>query len=402
MNRIALRALCAFVFTLPIENTIVIPGVGTVARIVGYLAFGVCLWCVLLRGRVHIPDTIHVLWLMFVLLVTFSLIWTFDTDLTAIHVAVYVQLLGMMWIIGEIATTSMAQQNLMAWLVIGATSSAVATVYAYRAGTAFNDSAYRYATEGFNPNDLALTFVLAIPCAWYLRSKSRSVLERGFFFVSVPVMIIGLLLTGSRGGVLSGAAALLIIPALNKRRNIGTTALLIVGAVIGVVAIIPAQSWDRIFAIREEILTGTMNDRTEIWSAGLKQFLQHPVLGVGAGAFPTAVQYVDHGIALVAHNTYLSVLVELGVVGAMVLAITIGLTWRRILSMPAIEKRLWAISLLSWSVGVFGSTFENKKMTWFLFAMIIAQARAFTTGRQCDPQTTPSRSEWLQDEMRSG
>ena len=59
MNRLALWALCVFAFTVPLENAITIEGVGTAARIVGYVAFGVCLWCVLLRGRIHMPDTVH-------------------------------------------------------------------------------------------------------------------------------------------------------------------------------------------------------------------------------------------------------------------------------------------------------------------------------------------------------
>ena len=242
MNKIALWGLCAFAFTVPLENTITIDGVGTVARIVGYVAFGLCLWCVFLRGHVHRPDMVHALWSAFVLLVIFSLTWTVDMEMTLLHVVIYVQLLAMMWVIGEIASSGADQQKLLTWLVIGATVSAVATLYAYRAGTTVNNSAYRYATEGFDPNDLALTFALAIPSAWYLRSISRSLRERGVFFLSVPLLVIGILLTGSRGGVLSGAAALLIIPALAKRRNIGATALLIVGAAISVAAIVPAQN----------------------------------------------------------------------------------------------------------------------------------------------------------------
>jgi O-antigen ligase len=169
----------------------------------------------------------------------------------------------------------------------------------------------------------------------------------------------------------------LVIPALAKRRNIGTTALLITGAVISIMAVIPAQSWDRVFTIRDQVLTGTMTNRTTIWSAGLRQFAEHPVLGVGAGAFPTAVQYVDHGIPMVAHNTYLSILVQLGVVGAILISAILGIAWRRILSMQGARKRLWAISLLTWCIGVFGLTWEYKKMTWLLFALIIGQARTY-------------------------
>jgi hypothetical protein len=41
------------------------------------------------------------------------------------------------------------------------------------------------------------------------------------------------------------------------------------------------------------------------------------------------------------------------------------------------EKRLWVISFLTWGIGVFGLTWEYRKMTWLLFALFVAQARAF-------------------------
>lgn len=48
--------------------------------------------------------------------------------------------------------------------------------------------------------------------------------------------------------------------------------------------------------------------RTEIWSAALRDFTQHPVLGIGWGNFQPAPG--EH-----AHNSYLQVAAELGVVG---------------------------------------------------------------------------------------
>jgi hypothetical protein len=63
-----------------------------------------------------------------------------------------------------------------------------------------------------------------------------------------------------------------------------------------------------------ELTEGTLTHRTVIWAAGMEVFRDHPFLGVGAGAYsPATVKIVN--IPLIAHNTFVSVLVELGVFG---------------------------------------------------------------------------------------
>jgi len=73
-----------------------------------------------------------------------------------------------------------------------------------------------------------------------------------------------------------------------------------------------SSSWARILQFAQEVSGGTLTHRTAIWVAGLDAFRDHAFLGVGAGAYgPAVLRVVD--IAYPAHNTFLSVLVELGV-----------------------------------------------------------------------------------------
>jgi O-antigen ligase len=80
--------------------------------------------------------------------------------------------------------------------------------------------------------------------------------------------------------------------------------------------------------------------RTDIWTVGWRMVQDQPLLGVGAGNFPVAsIHYLLEPGALlrtdfivdnpkVAHNTYLNVLAELGVVGlALFLAIIASSMW---------------------------------------------------------------------------
>ena len=77
---------------------------------------------------------------------------------------------------------------------------------------------------------------------------------------------------------------------------------------------------------------------------------------------------------LVAHNTFLSVLVELGVGGALLLAGLLGCLFYCASRMRYMERCLWIILLLTWAIGGSTLTWEYHKPTWLLFALLAAHA----------------------------
>jgi O-antigen ligase len=70
------------------------------------------------------------------------------------------------------------------------------------------------------------------------------------------------------------------------------------------------------------------------WQAGWSMFLDHPWLGVGAGNYPDAypAYYVGQWLEPLghAHNYYLNMLAELGVVGGGLLLLLLGLAFREL------------------------------------------------------------------------
>src|SRR6185436_14960972 len=120
---------------------------------------------------------------------------------------------------------------------------------------------------------------------------------------------------------------------------------------------------------------GTLTHRTVIWAAGLQAFRDHAFLGVGAGAYGAAVlKAVD--IPYVAHNTYLSVLVELGTVGGLLsVGLLASVVWCAV-RMRDLERRLWITLLVAWGAGVSSLTWEYRKPTWLLFGLLVAHAYA--------------------------
>ena len=91
--------ICLFVFTIPCENILILPGVGTLSRFVGLLAFclGAFALMFLKKGiRVHLLHKFMAGFLFWSFLTYF---WSSDQALSLVRLATYTQMLLMMWLI---------------------------------------------------------------------------------------------------------------------------------------------------------------------------------------------------------------------------------------------------------------------------------------------------------------
>jgi O-antigen ligase len=162
-----------------------------------------------------------------------------------------------------------------------------------------------------------------------------------------------------------------------------SSALLLALLLMGLLQFAPAPARERLSTITSELTRGTLHNRTLIWKSGLKVLKSHPIVGVGAGAYPEAVRpWLGTpgvpGHQYVAHNTFLSVLVEGGVIGFGIYALLLGTLAVFIWIMPPTERALWSVVVAAWVVGVSTLTWEHYKPTWLLMALIMAHwARSF-------------------------
>jgi Tfp pilus assembly protein PilF/O-antigen ligase len=170
----------------------------------------------------------------------------------------------------------------------------------------------------------------------YLRKSVRDMIAIYFnhwhrnrylvLILMVVVMFAGLLLSGSRGGIVCGIISLFIILRLARKmlRLSFSLPTLIVFFVLSVFSlgsvglITPNQRFDR--AIEADV--GTFNVRTALWETGIRMALDFPMTGSGAGTFPVLYPaYIKEpgDIAIYAHyahNDYLETLVDGGLVAA--------------------------------------------------------------------------------------
>jgi O-antigen ligase len=177
-------------------------------------------------------------------------------------------------------------------------------------------------------NYLASTLVLVLPLAFY-KIGSRKTIERLAGIALVPLLMVGVVLTGSRSGTL-GLLTVLGLLAWRFRGRRLSMAVLVVLLVLAVVAA-PAQYWSRTSTIVEYQDERAAESRIELWNAGLRMFMDHPLTGVGQGNFTwVSPQYTDNyyqiwtGQGYVAHNIFIQFLAE---GGAQTLLIFLAFLW---------------------------------------------------------------------------
>ena len=273
-----------------------------------------------------------------------SYFWSVEIDATAAAVKTYAQLVAMMWLVLEFASTRAMQLNLLRAYVLGTYVSAAGTIVSYLS----NQSVYwqRSVAAGFDPNDLCIIFALSIPMSFYLMTQDSSGITSWLWRLHPIPIVFAAILTASRGGFIAICASLLIVPLLFGKLPRGIKLMIPALAamlVTGVVVYAPSTVFERLASIPDEIQSGALGERGAIWRAGWELFREYPVAGVGAGAFGPGVEHVLREDS-VAHNAFLTVIAETGMVGLLLFAAALFLLIAPLSRSAPTERRFWADS----------------------------------------------------------
>jgi O-antigen ligase len=148
--------------------------------------------------------------------------------------------------------------------------------------------------------------------------------------------------------------------------------LLLIG---GATMFAPEAARQRIATTTTEIRRGTLHSRTVIWKAGLRAWRSRPVTGAGAGAYPDVVRPLigvpgRPGHEYVAHNVFLSVLVETGIVGLALFGLALALLALFVWALRDGDRLVFTAAAAVWLAGAVTLTWEHRKPTWLLPALI--------------------------------
>lgn len=172
-------------------------------------------------------------------------------------------------------------------------------------------------------NGLAAYLNMVIPVCIGLAVRAKDKFSRLLAWTCFVFSSFALLLTQSRGGLLAYVAILLLSAYLLPRS--GKARLRWVAAVL-LFSLSGALLVGRIFTRLQGLDLYTEVTRLGIWAGAGLLFAGNPVIGVGYGNFKTALTSaiaVPDGYMLDAHNLYLELLAETGIIGFAAFAILI-------------------------------------------------------------------------------
>ncbi len=370
--------LCALVLALPWEKSVTLDGVGTLARLIGIAALAAAIVEACWRRSVRAPNLALLAAAAFALWCALTWLWSIAPAETLPRALTFLQLLAMLWLVWELARTRRRQLTLIEAYVAGAAVASVLTILRFAAG---RQTYYRrYAAAGFDPNDLGLTVALAIPLALYLSLKGSGPVQWGGR-LAAALAVAAVLLSASRTAWVVSLVAFLFLFWAWREGGLAhrVSGVVLLGMlVLGPVRLGPPASRERLAALPAELAAGGVHNRTQIWKAGLKAFRRHPVAGVGVGSYPEAVRPrlgapALEGHRYVAHNTYLSILVESGLVGFGLFALSAAILAAFVWVLPGVERALWATALAMLAVGVTTLSWEHRKPVWLFAGLIMTE-----------------------------
>lgn len=236
-----------------------------------------------------------------------------------------------------------------------------------------------------DPNDLAMSLVIVLPFLFGVILSRSSVLGWLSSVAVLGIVMLALVLTQSRGGLVGVGAA----SAAFAYRRFGKGFAAAIGVVVfaALLALGPSRFQNL------ETSESSAQGRIQAWAAGLAMFKSAPVLGVGYG------NYAEYN-ELVAHNSFVHAFAETGFVGGYFL---VGLCYWFLVGNGAgrnvagaagsrLARDIWASGIGAMTCALFLS---RQYSPVFYVPLVMGAARIAVEKTEDGPAPTGKWSEWV-------
>jgi O-antigen ligase len=376
MRRAAWGLLLLFAFAIPWEYSLDLgEPLGNIGRITGVLLILVAIPAVLQAGRMRTPGPLQWLVLAFYLWFCCSYFWTIDAQATLEKIRAYFQEMMIVWLVWEFAESPRDLRALLRAFVAGSWVLAALTVASLGSVEAVAAGQVRFAAAGQDPNDVARFLNLGFPLAALLLHCERRWPARLLALGYLPLGLFAVLLTASRGGVMAAAVSLAgssLLLTYGRPRRMLAGALALPAIAVALWFAVPHATFERLATIPEQLQSGDLNQRLNIWTAGWHAFVRAPLFGTGAGSFVSAAGMNPFDTA---HNTALSILVGGGLCAFFLAVAIVAQAARSILQTRGSLRLALITALAVWIVASLVATVEESRTTWLLLALIALAGR---------------------------
>ena len=407
MRSLAYWLTIAFIFCVPWEAGINVGGVGQLSKIIGLAAAMAWIVSVVARGRLRQPDAFQKAFFLFLVWNGLTFYWSMDSGATMSGFLTYTQVFGLLLIIWDVFDSTKAIETALQAYVLGAFVSSGAILVNYVTAPSSDFPERRFLALGFQVDAIALIVALAAPAAWYLaaspaeRPRPQALTVANYAYV--PLGLFALLLTGTRGAVLASVPTAVFMAWSLLRMGRAKQVVAIVSIAIAAVAVIgfaPRKPLERVSTVttatdvRDE---GALSGRWAIWTESRRAFLDRPIAGAGLAAHRAVLdsgasgapgeakkrsdawilkQGLDARRAALAtgreaHNAYLSVLVETGLVGFLLFASVIVIVVSRVRRLTGWELHYWITQLAVLAIGAMSLSVEQRKDVWIFLSLAV-------------------------------
>ncbi len=376
MRRVTRGLLLLFAFTIPWEYSLELGDpLGNIARIVGLVLLLAAIPAILQAGDVRIPGPLQWLVLAFYLWFCCSYLWTIEPLVTLEKMRSYFQEMMVVWLVWEFAESPGDLRWLLRASVAGSWVLAVLTVASLASTEAIAAGQIRFAAGGQDPNDTARFLDLGFPMAALLLDGEATWVGRLLAAGYLPLGLIAVLLTASRGGFLAAMVALAgcaLLLTRNHAREVIAGAFALPALVAGLWFTAPHETLERLGTIIQQLRGGDLNQRLNIWSAGWDAFVKAPYFGRGAGTFVAAA-----GLAPIdtAHNTALAILVDGGLCAFFLAVSIVAVAAWTVMQTHGSVRLAMGTGLVVWVITSLVATVEESRTTWLLLALIAFAGR---------------------------
>lgn len=290
---------------------------GVLGSVTKYYIFAIMMY-VLLKNRFCIRVYhFHKAFLIWLLYLFISLLWTDNYHIFRINVLSQVGMVGLLIMLTMKSYTREFAENIakVMWL-----SSFIISFLAmffgqsYRGGSELRQVLVLFGQEA-DPNNQAAFALIGLSIALYFLIYENK--YRIPAVITIAVNAISMFLTGSRGGLVSlvAIAAFVILfnpPYAKLSSKIRKTVMVILAVVVVLFVLrryIPEDIVDRLIGL-DSYAGGS--ERTNIWNNGLRLLSKNLniIFGAGWGCY-----YGYNGYFTAMHNTYISMLCDVGIIG---------------------------------------------------------------------------------------
>jgi O-antigen ligase len=285
-------------------------------------------------------------------------------------------------------------------------------------------SDYRIGGPGFGPNAYGQFLLVLVPLALDRLWSEQTLLRRSLAVWALAVCVLSIFFTFSRGSFL-GLILVLSVMIIRRPPKLST---ILLTFLIGIVLVqsMPAQYTNRLNTLLD-LLPGGQTDALEEVSfrgrisentVGWLMFTDHPLIGVGLRNYKT--NYLaysknlgidDRREARGAHNMYLEIAAEMGLMGLFAFGLIVWALYHALRSAQAdfTEAGMpdYANIAFAFGVGLFGflavgivKHMAHPRYFWMLCG--IALAMPYVARQALQAQSTVDRSRRLINEVRQG